>query len=81
MSVRRYLGAALVTASAVILPIGTPPAFADSVKPYPCDKEWLPVNDRGTCDNDPTVGPVPLTPPVAPEAPGGPAPSGPGAPR
>ena len=81
MSVRRYVGAALVTASAAILPIGAPPAVADSVNPYPCDKEWLPAHDRGICNADPTTGPVPPVPPGAPEgpaAPGGPVPSRPG---
>jgi hypothetical protein len=78
MSVRRYVGAALVTASAAILPIGAPPAVADSVNPYPCDKEWLPAHDRGICNADPTTGPVPPVPPGGPVAPGGPVPSRPG---
>lgn len=78
MSARRYIGAALVTASAAILPIGAPPAVAEPVKPYPCDKEWLPPHDRGICDNDPTTGPVPPVPPGGPQAPRGPVPSGPG---
>jgi hypothetical protein len=84
MNVRRYVGAALVTASAAILPIGAPPAVAESVKPYPCDNEWLPPHDRGICDADPTTGPVPPVPPGAPEAPvapGGPVPSRPGGQR
>jgi hypothetical protein len=84
MSIRRYVGAALVTASAAIFPIGAPPAVAEPVKPYPCDKEWLPPHDRGICDNDPTTGPVPPGPPggpPAPAAPGGPGPSRPGGPR
>jgi hypothetical protein len=78
MSVRRYLGAALVTASAAIVPIGAPPAGADSETPYPCDKEWVPPRTRGICDNDPTTGPVPPDGPLAPVAPGGPVPSRPG---
>jgi hypothetical protein len=84
MSVRRYVGAALVTASAAILPIGAPPAVAEPVNPSPCDKEWLPPHDRGICDNDPTTGPVPPAPPggpMAPAAPGGPLSSRPGGPR
>ena len=55
MSVRRYVGAALVTAAAIILPIGAPLAVAEPEKP-PCDKEWLPPHERGICDNDPRVG-------------------------
>jgi hypothetical protein len=47
MSVRRYLGAALVTAAAAIVPIGAPPAGADSVTPYPCDTEWMPLGLAG----------------------------------
>ena len=35
MSVGRYLGAALVTASAIIWPIGAPSAVAEPVMPYP----------------------------------------------
>ena len=84
MSVRRYVVAALVTASAAILPICASPAVADSVNPYPCDKQWLPTHDRGICDNNPTTGPVPPSPPsgpMAPAAPGGPMPSRPGGPR
>ena len=42
MSVRRDLGAALVTASAAIVPIGAPPAGADPGSPRPCDTEWMP---------------------------------------
>ena len=78
MSVRRYLGAALVTASAAIVPIGAPPAVADPGSPHPCDTEWMPARTRGICDNDPTTGPVPPDGPLAPVAPGGPAPSRPG---
>jgi hypothetical protein len=78
MSVRRYVGAALVTASAAIVLSGVPPAVGDSVTPYPCDKEWLPPQSRGIRDNDPTTGPVPPDGPEAPVAPGGPLPSGPG---
>ena len=83
MSVRRYVGAALVTAAAIILPIGAPPAVAEPEKPSPCDKEWLPAHERGICDNDPTSGPIPPAPPggpIAPAAPGGPGPSRPGGP-
>jgi hypothetical protein len=58
-----------VTASAAMLPIGVPSAVADSVKPYPCDKEWLPAHDRGICNAHPTTGPVPPVPPGGPEAP------------
>jgi hypothetical protein len=78
MSVRRYVGAALVTALAAIVLIGSPSAGADSVTPYPCDKQWLPARTRGICDNDPSTGPVPPGGPQAPVAPGGPVPSGPG---
>jgi hypothetical protein len=78
MNVSRYLGAALVTASATIVPIGASPAVADSVTPYPCDSVWLPAQSRGICDNDPTAGPVPPDGPLAPVAPRGPMPSGPG---
>jgi hypothetical protein len=79
MTVQRIVGAALMTAAIVL--IGAPPAFADLVKPYPCDKEWLPAHDRGICDADPTTGPVPPVPPRGPEAPVAPGPSGPGGPR
>ena len=68
MNVRRYVGAALVTASAAIVLIGAPSAVADSVAPYPCDKEWLPPRTRGVCDNDPSTGTVPPDGPVAPVA-------------
>ena len=78
MSVRRYVGAALVAASAAILPIGAPPAVAEPVKPSPCDREWLPAHERGICDNDPTSGPVPPVPSGGPVAPGGPVSSRPG---
>jgi hypothetical protein len=78
MSVRRYVGTALVTASAAIVLIGAPSAVADSVAPSPCDKEWLPPQTRGVCDNRPSTGPVPPGGPEAPVAPGGPVPSGPG---
>jgi hypothetical protein len=75
MSVLRYLGAALVTAAAAMVPIGEPSAVADSVTPYPCDKEWLPPRTRGICDKDPTTGPVPPDGPLVPVTPRGPAPS------
>jgi hypothetical protein len=78
MSVRRYLGAALVTASAAIVPIGAPPASADPGSPHPCNTEWIPPRTRGICDNNPTTGPVPQGGPLAPVAPGGPVPSRPG---
>jgi hypothetical protein len=78
MSVRRYLGAALVTASAAIVPIGAPRAGADPGSPRPCDTEWIPPQTRGTCDNNPTSRPVPPDGPLAPVAPGGPVPSRPG---
>ena len=47
MSVRRYLGAALVTASAAIVPIGAPPAGADPGSPHPCNTEWMPLGLAG----------------------------------
>jgi hypothetical protein len=79
MSARRYLGAALVTASAAIVPIGTPPAGADPGSPHPCNTEWMPPRTRGICDNNPSTGPVPPDGPLAPVAPGEPVPSRPGA--
>jgi hypothetical protein len=79
MSVRRYLGDALVTASAAIVPVGAPPAGADPGSPHPCDTEWMPPRTCGICDNDPTTGPVRLDGPSTPIAPGGPVPSRPGA--
>jgi hypothetical protein len=78
MSVRRYLGAALVTAAAAIVPIGAALAVADPVTPHPCDKEWVPPQTRGICDNDPPTGPLPPDGPLGPVTPRGPAPSPPG---
>jgi hypothetical protein len=78
MSARRYLGAALVTASAAIVPIGAPPASADPGSPHPCNTEWVPPRTRGICDDDPTTGAVSQGGPLAPVAPGGPVPSRPG---
>ena len=78
MSVRRYLGAALMTAAAAIVPIGAPPAVADPVTPSPCDKEWVPPQTRGICDKDPTTGPLPPNGPLGPATPRGPAMSPPG---
>jgi hypothetical protein len=78
MSVRRYVGAALATASAAVVLICAHPAVADPAAPYPCDKEWVPTRTSGICDNDPTPGPVRPDLPEAPVAPGGPVPSGPG---
>jgi hypothetical protein len=75
MRIRRYLGAALVAASAATVLIDAPPAVADPVTPYPCDKQWQPPRARGICDKDPTAGAAPPAPPVAPR---GPLPSGPG---
>jgi hypothetical protein len=46
MSVRRYLGAALVTASAAIVPIGHRPPGADQ-GPHPCDTGGCPLGRAG----------------------------------
>ena len=76
-----------MVASAAMLPIGAPPAVADSMSPYPCDSEWLPTHERGLCDADPTTGRVPPAapvPPGAPQSPVGPrapVPSRPGSPH
>jgi hypothetical protein len=78
MRIRRYLGAALVTASAATVLISAPPAVADPVTPYPCDKQWQPPRTRGICDKDPTAGAARPAPPAPPAAPRGPLPSGPG---
>src|SRR4029450_14134298 len=66
MRIRRYLGAALVAASAATLLIGAPPAVADPVTPYPCAKQWQPPRARGICDKDRTAGEAPPGPPGGP---------------
>ena len=58
MKLRRYVVPALMTASAALGLVATPPAVADPVTPDQCAKEWLAPRPRTICDESQTSRPV-----------------------
>lgn len=87
MNVKLRRAAVLAPVVAAFMLTATPPAVADPVYRYPCEKEWL--ADGGMCDDqtgrqatsDRTDGPAGPGGPGAPSGPDGPgAPSGPDGP-